>query len=132
MSFLTPLYALGALAVALPILFHLIQRRPRGEQWFSSLMFLTSSTPRITRRSRLSNMLLLLLRAAALMLLAAAFARPFLRTLAAIHRGGPRTPRGDTARSKRQHAPRVAVGTRSGRSPEGTRGVRTQRSCCAL
>ena len=40
MSFLTPLYVLGLLAVAAPIVFHLIRRSPRGEVPFSSLMFL--------------------------------------------------------------------------------------------
>ncbi|MCA9211829.1 MAG: BatA domain-containing protein [Planctomycetales bacterium] len=80
MSFLTPLYFLGALAIAGPIVFHLIQRRPKGEQTFSSLMFLSPSPPRLTRRSRLDNILLLLLRALALTLLAIAFARPFLRS----------------------------------------------------
>ena len=79
MSFLAPLYVAGALAVALPIMFHLIRRTPRGRQDFSSLMFLAPSPPRITRRSRLNNIVLLLLRAAALTLLAIAFARPFLR-----------------------------------------------------
>ena len=80
MSFLTPLYFLGAMAVAAPILFHLIQRRPKGETRFSSLMFLSPSPPRLTRRRRLDNILLLLLRALALTLLAIAFARPFLRS----------------------------------------------------
>src|SRR5439155_7419791 len=74
MSFLAPLYIAGALAVALPIIFHLIRRTPQGRQEFSSLMFLAPSPPRITRRSRLSNIVLLLLRAAALCLLAFAFA----------------------------------------------------------
>ena len=78
MSFLTPLYILGALAIAAPIVFHLIRRTPRGEVPFSSLMFLSPSPPRLTRRSRLDHWLLLLLRAAALCLLAFAFARPFL------------------------------------------------------
>jgi hypothetical protein len=78
-SFLAPLYVAGVLAVALPILFHLIRRTPRGRQDFSSLMFLAPSPPRITRRSRLNNIILLLLRAAALTLLAFAFARPFFR-----------------------------------------------------
>ena len=73
------MYILGALAIAAPILFHLIRRTPRGEVPFSSLMFLAPSPPRLTRRSRLDNILLLLLRAAALALLAFAFARPFLR-----------------------------------------------------
>ena len=80
MSFLAPLYALGLLAISAPILFHLIQRRPKGEQVFSSLMFLKPSPPRLTRRSRLDNLLLLFLRGLALLLLAAAFARPFLRS----------------------------------------------------
>ncbi|MEZ6116702.1 MAG: VWA domain-containing protein [Pirellulaceae bacterium] len=80
MSFLTPLYVLGLLAISAPILFHLIQRRPKGQFEFSSLMFLSPSPPRLTRRSRLDNLLLLLLRASLLALLAFAFARPFLRS----------------------------------------------------
>ena len=68
MSFLTPLYVLGLSAVAAPIVFHLIRRAPRGEVPFSSLMFLSPTPPRLTRRSRLDHLLLLLLRAAALCL----------------------------------------------------------------
>ncbi len=79
MSALTPLYLLGVLAVAAPIIFHLIRRAPRGEVPFSSLIFLAPSPPRLTRRSRLDNILLLILRASALCLLAFGFARPFLR-----------------------------------------------------
>src|SRR6476619_1750342 len=82
MSFLAPLYILGGLAIALPVLFHLIRRTPQGRQEFSSLMFLDPSPPRITKRSRLNNILLLLRRAAALGLLAFAFARPFFRQAA--------------------------------------------------
>jgi len=79
MSFLAPLYLLAAAAITLPILFHLIQRRPRGEQLFSSLMFLSPSPPRMVRRSRLDQWLLLLLRALALLAIAFAFMRPFFR-----------------------------------------------------
>ena len=79
MSLLTPLYVLGLAAISLPVLFHLIRRKPRGEMRFSSLMFLSPSPPRLTRRSRLENILLLVLRGAVLTLLALAFARPFLR-----------------------------------------------------
>ena len=82
MSFLTPLYLLAGLAVALPIFFHLIRQTPRGRQVFSSVMFLTPSPPRVTRRSRIEHWLLLLLRALAVCLLALAFARPFLRSRA--------------------------------------------------
>ena len=87
MSFLTPFYILGALAIAGPIVFHLIRRTPRGEVPFSSLMFLAPTPPRLTRRSRLDNILLLLLRAGALALLALAFARPFLREAASLNFG---------------------------------------------
>ncbi|MEI9893714.1 MAG: VWA domain-containing protein [Chthoniobacter sp.] len=43
MSFLAPLFALGALAVAGPILFHLIRRTTREKTPFSTLMFLDPS-----------------------------------------------------------------------------------------
>ncbi len=79
MSFMWPFYAAGLLAVSLPILFHLIRRTPQSRVLFSSLMFLKPSPPRLTRRSRLDQLLLLLLRGLALSLLALAFARPFLR-----------------------------------------------------
>ncbi len=82
MSFLAPLYILGLSAIAAPIIFHLIRRAPRGEVAFSSLMFLSPTPPRLTRRSRLDQILLLLLRATAICLLALAFARPFLRQAA--------------------------------------------------
>lgn len=92
MSFLTPLYLLGALAVAAPILFHLIRRQPQGQVLFSSLMFLSPSPPRLAKRSRLDHILLLLLRATALILLALAFMRPFLRLESSLDVGatGPR------------------------------------------
>lgn len=82
MSFLAPLYALGLLAISLPIIFHLIQRRPQGQVLFGSLMFLSPSAPRMTRRSRLDHLLLLLLRALALTLLVLAFTRPLWRSIA--------------------------------------------------
>jgi len=80
MSMLTPLYALGLLAISLPVIFHLIRRQPRGQFEFSSLMFLSPSPPRIAKRSKLDHLLLLILRGLAITLLAIAFARPFLRS----------------------------------------------------
>ncbi len=84
MSFLAWAFAAGLFAVGFPILFHLIRRAPRGQQVFSSLMFLEASPPRLTRRSRLDDWLLLLLRTAALILLALAFMRPFVREKALL------------------------------------------------
>ena len=79
MTFLTPLFLLGGLAIAGPILFHLIRRNTRERFTFSSLMFLRPEPPRVTRKSRLEDMLLLLARCALLALLALAFARPFFK-----------------------------------------------------
>jgi hypothetical protein len=79
MNFLAPLFALGMLAIGLPILFHLIRRSPKERMPFSSLMFLSPSPPRLAKRSRIDQWILLLLRASALVLLALAFTRPFLR-----------------------------------------------------
>src|SRR5947208_2402300 len=84
MSFLAPLFLLGALAVALPIIFHLIRRTTRERTPFSSLMFLQPSPPRLTRRSRLEHIWLLLLRCAILCLLALGFARPFIKKPATV------------------------------------------------
>jgi Aerotolerance regulator N-terminal/von Willebrand factor type A domain len=90
MSFLTPLFLLGALAVAGPVLFHLIRRTSREEVPISSIMFLTPSPPRITKRSRLENLLLLLLRCLVIALLALGFARPFFENQATSDTGRDR------------------------------------------
>lgn len=79
MSFLAPLFLVGALAVAAPIIFHLIRRTSREKVTFSSLMFLQPTPPRVTRSSKVENIFLLLLRCLALCLLALGFARPFIQ-----------------------------------------------------
>src|SRR5262245_4472167 len=77
MSFLAPLFLLGAAAVALPVICHLIRRTTKERTVFSSLMFLAPSPPRLTRRSRLEHLLLLAVRCLVLCLLAMGFSRPF-------------------------------------------------------
>ena len=79
-SMLFPWFLAGAFAIALPIALHFLRRSPRGRTEFSSLMFVPTSPPTLTSRSRLDDWLLLLLRALALLLLAIAFARPFFRS----------------------------------------------------
>lgn len=83
MSFLAPFFLLGALAMAAPVVFHLIRRTSREKITFSSLMFLQPSPPRMTRKSRLEHILLLILRCVVLGLLALGFARPFFQHRAA-------------------------------------------------
>jgi hypothetical protein len=84
MGILVPLYLAGLTALSLPLILHLVRRTPRGRQEFSSLMFLSATPPRLTRRSRLDQILLLLLRLTALALIALAFTRPFLREAASL------------------------------------------------
>ncbi len=79
MNFLSPLFLLGAMAIAGPILFHLIRRTTREVKPFSSLMFLQPTPPRVTSRSRVENLWLLLLRCLVLLALTLGFARPFFR-----------------------------------------------------
>lgn len=80
MTFLFPLYLLGALALGVPILLHLRKRPPKDHVVFSSLMFLQKTPERLTRRSQIERWLLLALRCLALLLLAGLFARPLLRS----------------------------------------------------
>ncbi len=87
MSFLAPLFLLGAAAVAAPVIFHLIRRTTRQRTPFSSLLFLPPSPPRVTQRSRLEDLLLLALRCLVLVLLTMGFARPFFRNGAPIDSG---------------------------------------------
>ena len=79
MSFLAPWFLLGGLAIAGPILFHLIRRVTRDRVLFSSSQFLRPVAPKVTRRRRIQHWILLLLRCACVQLLAMAFARPFFR-----------------------------------------------------
>ncbi|MCP4709431.1 MAG: VWA domain-containing protein, partial [Planctomycetes bacterium] len=78
MSFLYPLFLLGALGIAAPIILHMIRRQTQKQQVFSSLMFLKETRPRYQKRSKIEHWLLLMLRCAVLILVALAFMRPFL------------------------------------------------------
>lgn len=92
MSFLTPLFLLGLVGLAVPVVIHLIQRERKNVVQFPSLMFLQRIPYQSVQRRRIRNWPLLLLRLAALALIVAAFARPFLRrsALAATAAGGAR------------------------------------------
>ena len=52
MSFLTPFFLFGALAIAAPLIYHLIKRTTRDRTIFSSLMFLLPSPPRLSQIGR--------------------------------------------------------------------------------
>ena len=78
MSFLTPAFLLGALAVAVPVVLHFLRRERLPRVPFSDVRLLRGARIEQTRRRRLRELLLLALRVVALLLLALAFARPFV------------------------------------------------------
>lgn len=78
LSFLYPAFLLGALAVAVPIVLHLLRRRTEVVVEFPAVRLLHKAPLEQRRRRRIRELLLLALRVAALVLLALAFARPYM------------------------------------------------------
>jgi hypothetical protein len=83
LSFLSPLFLVGAAAIAIPIAIHLFYRNTEPVINFSAMRYLKRAPVEQSHRRRLREMLLLALRVTALLLLALAFARPFLSESAA-------------------------------------------------
>ena len=78
MGLLNPLALLGALALAVPILVHLVRNDKADILKFSSLMFLLRIPRKTVRQHMLRNLLLMAVRLFLLILLIGAFARPYL------------------------------------------------------
>jgi Aerotolerance regulator N-terminal/von Willebrand factor type A domain len=77
MSFLYPLFLIGAAAIAIPIALHLFRRRTETIVDFPAVRLLHKAPVEQQRRRRLRELILLVLRVSALILLAVAFARPY-------------------------------------------------------
>jgi len=75
----TPLYLVGLLSAAIPLLIHLSRSRKTRTLRFSTTRFLTDQFLRSYRMSRLKELLLLAARMALCALLAMTFAEPFLQ-----------------------------------------------------
>ncbi len=80
MNFLNPLFLIGGLAAAVPILLHLIRREHARKIEFPTLMFLRRISKKTIRYQKLRHLLLLLLRVLALLLIVLAFARPYFES----------------------------------------------------
>jgi len=78
MSFLNPYLLFGSLALAIPVLIHLVRREKSEIIPFSSLMFLLKVPKRSIRQQKIKNLLLMALRLLILALLVGAFARPYM------------------------------------------------------
>lgn len=76
-SFLSPLFLIGAIAAAIPILLHLFHRKTEVVIDFPAVKLLKRAPAQQHRRKRLRELILLALRVAALVLLALSFARPY-------------------------------------------------------
>lgn len=92
MSLLNPFFLIGSLALAIPILIHLVRREKSEIILFSSLMFLLKVPKRSIRQQKIKNLLLMALRLLILALLVGAFARPYLTQ--------PATPAANTSQNR--------------------------------
>ena len=85
MSFLAPVYLLFGLAVAVPLLLHLMRRRIGARVEFPAARYLLRAEREHSRTLRIKNLLLMLLRVLALLFVAVAAARPVARWVGAGH-----------------------------------------------
>ena len=78
MSFLEPLFLIGLLGAALPLLIHLINRRKATKRSFPALALLLESNKRVARSAKVRQWFLMASRVLAVLLLALALAKPFV------------------------------------------------------
>ncbi|MDI9444108.1 MAG: BatA domain-containing protein, partial [Planctomycetota bacterium] len=78
MTFVSAAFLFAALAGAIPVVLHMINRQQAKNLPFSTLRFLRISAEKTRRRKRIHDLLLMLLRVAVLILLAFGLAEPTL------------------------------------------------------
>ncbi|MDD4789381.1 MAG: BatA domain-containing protein, partial [Pirellulales bacterium] len=81
MTFVSAAFLFAALAGAIPVVLHMINRQQAKNLPFSTLRFLRISAEKTRRRKRIHDLLLMLLRVAVLILLAFGLAEPTLTSL---------------------------------------------------
>ena len=85
MNFLAPAALAGLIAIAIPVVIHMINRERRETIAFPSLMFLRKIPYRSVRRQKLRHLLLLAVRCLAIAIIVWAFARPFFERRMAVN-----------------------------------------------
>ena len=85
MGFLSPIFLVAGLAVAVPLILHLFHRHDAKRMVFPALQYLRRTEKEHARTIRFRQLLLLLLRIATVLLLVGAGARPFLRGGGGVH-----------------------------------------------
>ena len=80
-GFLAPFYLLGILGIGVPIILHLLHRRPQRIHDFPTLRFLLKKKMVADRQRNLKRLLILLFRTLAIAALVLAFAYPILKKL---------------------------------------------------
>ena len=84
MAFLNfPIFVIGAIAVSIPIIIHLLNKRKFDRVVWAAMRFLKISVEQNQRRIQIEDILLLILRCLVLLLLGMALARPTLGCSAA-------------------------------------------------
>lgn len=78
MSFISPWFLAGMLAIAIPIYLHLFHKKNPIIQAFPSLRLIKDSIEHLAKRKKLRNLLLMALRVFAIILVVLALARPFI------------------------------------------------------
>ncbi len=85
MGFLSPIFLVAGLAVAVPLILHLFHRHDAKRMVFPALRYLLRTEKEHARTIRFRQLLLLLLRITAILLLVMAGARPFIRGAGGVH-----------------------------------------------
>jgi hypothetical protein len=80
LTFLQPMFLWAGLAIALPLMLHLLKQRQRERILFPTLRFIRLAQQRASRRIKIEHLLLWLLRTALIAALVFAFTMPVLRS----------------------------------------------------
>ena len=78
MQFVNPLYLIGLLAIAIPVIIHLFNFRRFRRVYFTNVRFLQALKQQMQKQSQLRHLLILAMRILAIAALVMAFAQPFI------------------------------------------------------